>query len=94
MRECLGADNPPELPGRGADGFQKAVEADIPRHGDLEHIVDDEVPGEQNEGQHSHNDSHHGGVQLVRKLCPGVAPVDAGGDVVFSRCLRLIAVVG
>ena len=39
-------DDPPQLPGGGADGFQKAIEPDIPGHRDLEHIVDDEIPGE------------------------------------------------
>ena len=64
-QQRLGADNPPELPGRGADGFQQAVETDVPRHGDLKYIVDDEISGEQNEDQHPHDDGRHSGVQLV-----------------------------
>ena len=36
--------------------------------GDLKHIVDEEITGAQNEGQHTHNENRHGGSQLVGNL--------------------------
>ena len=89
------ADDVLELPSGGADGFQQSIEADIVGDGDLEHIVDNEIAGEDDEQQHGGDAQHHAGVQTVRQLGAGVAPVDAGGDVVVpvGAALGLIAVV-
>ena len=35
----LQTDDPPQLPGGGADGFQKAIEPDIPGHRDLHYSL-------------------------------------------------------
>ena len=43
------ADDPPQLPGGGADGLQQAVEPNIIGDGDLEDIVDDEIAGKDDQ---------------------------------------------
>src|SRR5699024_437464 len=92
-QQSLETDDPPQLPGGGADGLQQAVEPDIASYGDLEHIIDNEVAGEDDEQQHGGNGDHHCGVNIVAKLGAGVAPVDAGVDVVVPGGLTLVAVV-
>ena len=94
QRQRLQADDAPQLPGRRADGLEQAVEPDIPGHRDLEHVVDDEVPGKHDEQRHRGDGDRRHGVEVFRKLRPGVAPVDAGGDVVVPGGLALVAVVG
>ena len=86
-------DDPPQLPGGGADGFQKAIEPDIPGHRDLEHIVDDEIPGENDKQDYPGNGHDRHGVHNVGHPGPGVAPVDAGINVIVPSGLALVAVV-
>ena len=83
------ADDAPQLPGRGADGFQQAVKPDVIGDGDLEHIVDNEVAGEDDEQQHRGDGEIAVGVQAVGQLGAGIAPVDAGVDIVVPRRFSL-----
>ena len=87
-------DDPLQLPPGGADSLQQAVKPDVPGHRDLEHVVDNEVTGEENQQEHSHDNRRRGRVHAVGQLGPGVAPVDPGIDVVLPRRLALVAVVG
>ena len=87
-------DDAPQLPGGGADGLQQAIEADVVGDGDLEHIVNDEVAGEDDEQQHRADGDEGGGVHAAGQLGAGVAPVDAGMDIARLRgALGLIAMV-
>ena len=87
-------DDAPQLPGGGADGLQQAIEADVVGDGDLEHIVNDEVAGEDDEQQHRADGDEGGGVHAAGQLSAGVAPVDAGMDIARLRgALGLIAMV-
>ena len=67
---------------------------DVPRHGNLKHIIDNQIPGQQNEQQHSHKNHHRGRVQILRQLRPGVTPVDPGGNVILSPGFTLITMIG
>ncbi len=73
----------------------KAVEADVPGHGNLEHVVDDQIPGEDDQRQHGGNGQHQGRVNALRQLCAGVAPVDTDVDEVvpLAAAFALVAVV-
>ena len=61
-------DDAPQLPGGGADGLQQAIEADVVGDGDLEHIVNDEVAGEDDEQQHRADGDEGGGVHAAGQL--------------------------
>ena len=77
-----------------ADGFQKAVKPDIVRDRDLEHVVDDEIPSEDDEQQHGGNGDNRQRIDVFRKLCARIAPVDADVDVILARrVVALVAVV-
>ena len=81
----LVADDAPELAAGGADGLEQAVEADVVGDGDLEHVVDDQIASKEDEQQHGGNGGHHLDVQSAGELGTGVAPVDAGADIVPPR---------
>ena len=68
-------DDPPKLPGRHPDGLQKAVVADIPCHGDLENVVDDQISGEDHQQEERRHGGQKAGVQLRCCLGRGIAPV-------------------
>ena len=77
QQQRLLADQPPQLLRRDADGFEQPVVADVPRHGDLENVVDHQISreGHQNQhGEHGEDSSHAKGVP---NLGGGIAPVDA-----------------
>ena len=57
----LVADDALELAAGGADGLEQAVEADVVGHGDLEHIINNQVPRQQDEHQHHHNEQDGNG---------------------------------
>ena len=87
-------DDPPQLPGCGADGFQQPVEPDVPGHGDLEHVVDNEVAGKDDQQGHRGDSDDRHGVHTVGQPGAGIPPVDAGVNVVVPGGLALVAVVG
>ena len=60
----------------------------------MEHIVDDEVAGKDDEKGHCGDGNYCHRVNDIGYPCPGVTPVDAGVDVVITGGLALIAVVG
>ena len=94
QHERLRTDDAPQLPGRGADGFQQPIKPDVPRHGDLKHIVDDKIPGQQDQNEHPREKQYRGEIQIFRQLCAGVGPVDPAVDVTLRRGgIALIAVV-
>lgn len=86
-------DDAPQLARRGADGFQQAVEPNVPGHRDLEHIVDDEIPGENNQQNDPSDGDNRHGVYKVGHPRPGIAPVDTSIDVIVPSVLALVAVV-
>ena len=86
-------DDAPQLARRGADGFQQAVKPDVPGHGDLKHVVDDEIPCEDNQQHHGDDGYNRHGIYKVGHPCPGIAPVDTSIDVIVSSVLALVAVV-
>ena len=83
------------MPRCRANGFQEAIEAHVSRHGNLKDVVDDEITCEENEQKHHHNEDDRHRIGIFSDRCAGVAPVDAGADVVVgSDILALVAVVG
>ena len=62
--------------------------------GDLEHIVDDEIPGEDDKQEEYRNGCERYGIKIPGDPLPGVAPVHAGVQVVLRPWLGvLIAVI-
>ena len=93
-QQRLAADDALKLAAGGADGLEQAIELDVVGDRNLKDVVDNQIPGEDDEQQQGGDGDDGQRVSLSPHLRSGVAPVDAAVDVVVRLGVGvLIAVV-
>ena len=84
QQQCLLADDPAQLTGRDTDGFQQTVVANISVDGNLEDVVNNQIPGKNHQRQKRDNGKNRCGIDAFSQLGSGIAPVDANPNYIVT----------
>ena len=71
------------MPGRNTNGFQQAIESNIPCNGNLKNVVDNQIACKDHQCKESDNCNQCCCIYAFSQLCRGIAPVYTNADTVF-----------
>ena len=91
--QCLPAHDTSQLPGCGTDGFQKSVKPDVRGNGNLKNVINDEIPGQQDDRQQKGQRRDGQRVCAALQRAGKIRPVDAYTDVIVRIAVGALITV-